>query len=64
MFNKSYLDDVEDGDIAVFVHPVLGGPRADHHILGLEQAPHHVEHRRLSDVGVVLKNVLTLYYIQ
>ena len=47
------LDDVEDGDVAVVqVLPVRA--RADHHVLGLQQPPHHVQHRRLPDVGRLL----------
>ena len=42
------LDDVEDGDVAVGVLLVRGP--ADHHVLVLEEAAHHVEDGRAADL--------------
>ena len=47
------LDDVKYGDVAM-VQLVSVGSSADHHVLGLEQSPHHVQDRRLPDVGALL----------
>ena len=44
------LDDVQYGDVAV-VQLVPVRPSADHHVLGLEESPHHVQHGGLPDVG-------------
>jgi len=45
-FQKATLDDVEDGDVA----PSAGGTR-HHDVLGLQQAPHHIQHRGLAHRG-------------
>lgn len=36
------LDDVEDGDVAVAGLPLP--PRGNHHVLGLQEPPHHIQH--------------------
>lgn len=36
------LDDVEDGDVAVARLPLP--PRGHHHVLGLQEPPHHIQH--------------------
>ncbi len=46
------LDDVEDRDEAVVV--ALVSVRRDHHVLGLEQAAHHVEHGCFAHFGLFL----------
>lgn len=43
------LDDVEDGDVAVVGLPVPAG--GHHHVLGLQQPPHHVQDRGLPHAG-------------
>lgn len=47
MAPESHLDDVEDGD--VLAQLMLPGPvvRRHHDVLGLQQAPHHIQHRGL-----------------
>ena len=51
------LDDVEYGDVAVLVRPrhIPLDARAHHHVLGLQQPPHHVQDCRLPHVGEVLE---------
>lgn len=36
------LDDVQDGDVAVARLPLP--PCGNHHILGLQKSPHHIQH--------------------
>lgn len=43
------LDDVEDGDVAVVGLPVPA--RGHHHVLGLQQPPHHIQDRGLPHTG-------------
>jgi hypothetical protein len=45
------LNDVEYGNVAVLNLLVLSGRH--HHVLWLQQPPHHVEHGRLAHRGVV-----------
>ena len=45
------LDDVENGDVAV-VHLLVGGG-GHHHVLGLQEASHHVENCRLANRRVL-----------
>ena len=50
----SYLDNVQNGYVAVLVDPVPVSACADHHVLGLQQPPHHVQHCSLANIGMVL----------
>ena len=43
------LDDVEDGDVAVV--GLAMDRRRHHHVLRLEESPHDVKNRRLTDTG-------------
>lgn len=43
------LDDVENGHVLSLL-----GRRADHDVVGVQQPSHHVQHRRLLDVGGLL----------
>ena len=45
------MDDVQDGNVAVVDAFVAIG--RDHHVLGLEEATHHVEHGRLAHLGLL-----------
>ena len=43
------LDDVQDRDVDVMVGLIR--PSGHHHVLGLEESPHHIEDSRFADTG-------------
>ena len=57
------LDNVEDGDVLARQAVLRLGVSRDHDVLGLQQPPHDVQHRRLPDLirGLQAKNVKVIY---
>lgn len=51
------LDDVKDGDVAVARLPL--SPCGNHHILGLQKPPHHIQHCGFSYTSNLKQGALT-----
>lgn len=51
------LDDVEDGDVAVAGLPL--SPCGNHHILGLQKPPHHIQHCGFPHTSNLKQSALT-----
>ncbi len=51
------LDDVKDGDVAVARLPL--SPCGYHHVLGLQESPHHIQHCGFPDTSNLKHNMFT-----
>lgn len=51
------LDDVKDGDVAMARLPL--SPRGNHHILGLQKPPHHIQNRGFPHASNLKRGALT-----